>query len=465
MDSDGIVETNISSSYEYGRAIEMQADGQLVAAGFAGIVVSTKGKKVTTQQDGVLVRYNSDGSLDSSLGGDGIQTTDLGSTGDGFWDLEIQGDQKIVAGGYATVNTRRQMAVVRYRPDGSLDTSFDGDGKAFTAFAGTGGATGYAAAIQSDQKILIAGIANNLIFGVARFNSNGSLDTSFGGTGHVVTNFGLPQFAPNGSTIRYEVTALAIQSDGKIIAAGGGAGYFLMARYNPDGTLDSSFDGDGKVVQDVSASSSWGLIGDIAIQPDGRIVAVGGHLFTAQGIVGRYNPDGSLDSSFGNGGLVQHPQFTGTIGEVELQSDGKIVVSGLQDWRVARLNADGSLDTSFAGAGSVVVTSVGDGASLLIQPNDPNVADDDKIVTIGFGDNANNFIVARLNNDGTFDATWGGAAAASASTSTETAIAPAPASGDSSISALDAASIQQLLAEPEANNTWTRKSRFKLLAL
>jgi hypothetical protein len=98
---------------------------------------------------------------------------------------------------------------------------------------------------------------------------------------------------------------------------------------------------------------------------------------------------------------------------------------------------------------------------VLVQP-------DDRIVLIGTDQEPPDhldFVTIRLNSDGSLDTTFGGAAAASASTSTETAIAPAPASGDSSISALDAASIQQLLAEPEANNTWTRKSRFKLLAL
>jgi uncharacterized delta-60 repeat protein len=478
MDGDGIVETNISSSYEYGRAIELQADGQLVAAGFANFVTTTKGNKTISQNDGVLVRYNADGSLDSALSGDGIQTTDLGSTQDGFWDLAIQGDQKIVAAGYANVNNG-QMAVVRYLPNGSLDPSFDADGKAFTSFPGGGrrdthvAAQGFAVGLQPDQKIVVAGRVWNFNtgswrFGVARFNSNGSLDTTFAGTGHVITDFGLPLVGTDGQKIHYEVTAVALQGDGKIIAAGGGVGYFLMARYNADGTLDHSFDGDGLIVRDVNSTSGWGLIGDVALQPDGKIVVVGGHDFTAQGIVARYNPDGSLDSAFGSGGLVQHPHFAGTITNVELQSDGKIVVSGLRDWRASRLNADGSLDTPFAGTGSVLIASGSNGADLVIQPNDPNVPHDDKFVLIAYGENGNNFIVARLNSDGAFDSTWGDSAASASSSSlasTETTVAPPPAGGSRSISALDTAAVQQLFAEPEAKNTWTRKSRFKLFAL
>jgi uncharacterized delta-60 repeat protein len=414
MDGEGIVETNISSSYEYGRAIELQANGRVVAAGFANFV--TKGNH--SANDGVLVRYNSDGSLDSALSGDGIQRADLGSTGGGFLDLTIQGDQKLVAGGHANVNNG-QMAVVRYLPDGSLDTSFDGDGKAFTAFPGGGkrnthlAAQGFAVELQTDEKVVIAGRVWNYAtatwrFGLARFNSNGSLDTTFGGTGQITTDFGLG--------IHHEVSDLAVQSDGKIIAAGGGGGYFVLARYNPNGTLDTSFDGDGKVVHNVSSSSGWGLIGEIALQPDGKIVAGGGHVFTNQGLVARYNPDGSLDPSFGNGGLAQHPHFTAAIGGLGLQSDGRIVVSGLHDWRAGRLNSDGSVDTSFGGMGSVLISSLADGSTQVIQSNDPNSADDDKIILIGSGDGGNSYIVARLNNDGTFDSTWGGAAASASGT-------------------------------------------------
>jgi uncharacterized delta-60 repeat protein len=404
------------------------------------------------------------------LGGDGIQTTDLAS----FWDLAIQGDRKIVAAGSAD----SQMAVVRYLPDGSLDTSFDGDGKAITSFAGGGrrdthvAAQGYAVELQSDQKIVVAGRVWNFNtgawrFGVARFNSNGSLDTSFGGSGQVITDFGLPLVGADGLKNHFEVSALASQPDGKILAAGGGEGYFLIARYNSDGTLDPTFDGDGMLIQDVNSSSSWGLIGDIAFQPDGKILAVGGHDFTAQGIVARYNPDGSLDSSFGSGGLVQHPHFAGTITNVELQSDGRIVVSGLRDWRASRLNADGSLDTSFAGTGSVLIASGANGSDLLIQPNDPSVPDDDKFVLIGYGENGNNFIVARLNSDGSFDSTFGGTAtSASISTLTtsdktaQTAVQAKPGSVSRSVSLFDAASVQQLFAERES--TWTYKSRFKM---
>jgi uncharacterized delta-60 repeat protein len=431
-------------------------------------VTTVKGK-TTNDADGVLVRYNPDGSLDSTLGGDGIQTTSLGSSADSFWDLAVQADQKIVAAGLV-VGNNGQMLVARYLPDGSLDPSFDGDGKAFTSFPGGGrrdthvAAQAYALELQPDQKLVVAGRVWNYTtgkwrFGLARFNSNGSLDTTFGGTGQLTTDFGV-----GGS---YEVSDLALQSDGKVIAAGGGGGHFLLARYNANGTLDSSFDGDGKVVLDASSADGGGVFGGLVIQPDGKIVAVGLQ-YPSQGIVTRFNQDGSLDSSFGNGGLVKYPEIPSALREVELQSDGKIVVSGVYDLRATRLNSDGSIDTSFGGTGTVLISDVINGQDLLVQANDPSTPDDDKIVMIGYGDGGNNFVVARLNSDGTTDTTWGGGADAASSSTVaiaDTTVAPPPAGTGNSISALDAMSIQQLLAEPNSENTWTRKSRFKLLAL
>jgi uncharacterized delta-60 repeat protein len=446
MDGEGIVETNISSLLEYAHAIEMQADGSLVAAGFAQMS-STKIKgKFVTDHDAVLVRYNADGSLDSSFSGDGIQTTQIAGNTDAYSDLVIQPDQRIVGVGYASQGTaHNNFAVVRHLPNGSLDMSFSGDGKAFADFGAQ--AQAFAGKIQADGKIVVVGRAylSPTRFAVARFNADGSLDTSFGSAGKVTTNFGV-----GGAYNQHDANDLVIQPDGKILVAGGGGGYFLIARYNANGTLDTTFDGDGKVAYDTGLGT--GGIADVALQPDGKLITVGRQL------VVRFNSDGSLDSSFGASGIVQHPHITApaTVGAVALQSDGKIVVSGSTDWKASRLNPDGSLDTSFGGTGSVQVVPTGQGRStnLSVQP-------DGKIVMCGYNDSSGNFITARVNSDGTLDTTWGGGAAAASSVT----VAPPPLRDSASISPLDAASVQQLLAEPEAKNTWTRKSRIKLLAL
>jgi uncharacterized delta-60 repeat protein len=434
------------TEYENARDIAQQADGKIVAIGWA----DTDPRKKTSNSDGVLIRYNADGSLDTSFSGDGIQTTNvLGN--DVYWELAVQQDQKIVAMGHAkgtAKNAYLNMAVVRYLPDGSMDSSFSGDGKAFADF-GVATVT-FAGKVQSDGKIVVAGPAflATKQFAVARFNADGSLDTSFGSGGKITTNFGIG--------LGHEPQALLIQPDGKIVVAGLASGQFLLARYNSNGTLDTSFDGDGKVVH--NTGHTFGGISDIALQPDGKIVAAGGGTI---GLVARYNSDGSLDASFGASGVFQHPSLSSYITEVGLQSDGRIVLTGGPDWRASRLNTDGSLDTTFAGTGSVLVAPSAAAFGLLVQP-------DDKIVMVGNDANPGSsgpgtkFISARRNSDGTFDATWGGGAAASASSSS-LATAPPPVGAKSSISALDAASVQQVLAESE--NTWTRKSRIKLLAL
>jgi uncharacterized delta-60 repeat protein len=165
-----------------------------------------------------------------------------------------------------------------------------------------------------------------------------------------------------------------------------------------------------------------------------------------------------VDTSFGNFGVVQHPGIGSNIAGVGIQSDGRIVVIGMTDWKAGRLNLDGSIDTTFGGTGTVQVHSSAMGWNLLVQP-------DDKIVMVGTGSGNNKIVTARLNADGTFDTTWGGGAAASASISMVAGTESTRSDGSNSISALDAASVQQLLAEPDAKNTWTRKSRLKLLAL
>ena len=212
--------------------VVLQADGKIVVAGSAGSSYPVS--------DFMLARYREDGSLDSSFGGDGIVTTDLGGS-DTALAAAVQPDGKIVVGGYS----EGRLAIARYRADGSLDTSFGGDGMATPAVGG--GIRDLA--IQDDGKLVVGGYE-----GLVRFEPDGSLDTSFG-TGGVVTNDALLP------------TAVAIQPDGKIVAAGNG---FTLARYHADGSLDLSFGFGG-----TQTSTILGTWNDIAILPNGKIVAVG----------------------------------------------------------------------------------------------------------------------------------------------------------------------------------------------
>jgi uncharacterized delta-60 repeat protein len=218
--------------------------------------------------DFTLVRYNTNGTLDTTFDSDGKVTTAIGSGTDVAYSVALQSDGKIVVAGYSNNGSNFDFALVRYNTDGSLDTSFDSDGKVTTE-VGSGNDGGESVAIQSDGKIVVAGysyIGSNNDFALARYNTDGTLDTSFDSDGKVTTAIGV--------SVNY-AKSVAIQSDGKIVAAGYNTGSnndLALARYNTDGTLDTSFDSDGKVT---TAIGSNDRAYSVAIQSDGKIVAAG----------------------------------------------------------------------------------------------------------------------------------------------------------------------------------------------
>ena len=202
--------------------------------------------------------------------------TPVGSGDDYGFSVAIQSDSKIVVAGPSHNGSYYDFALVRYNADGSLDTTFDVDGKAIT-HVGSSWYDDYAesVAIQSDGKIVVAGTARVFMddFAVVRFNSDGSLDTSFDPVEHdgkVITDIN------DSSDKGYSV---AIQSDGKIVVAGdsfnGSDDDFAVVRYNVDGSLDTGFDNDGKLVTPIGSSSEEAQ--SVAIQSDGMIVAAGFH--------------------------------------------------------------------------------------------------------------------------------------------------------------------------------------------
>jgi uncharacterized delta-60 repeat protein len=317
----------------------------------AAAAVQPDGKIVvvgTAARDVALARYNADGSLDSSFDGDGKATIDFGGDDHGA-DVAVQPNGKIVVVG----GTVAGFALARYNADGSLDSSFDGDGKLATDFGGSGGAA-YGVALQLDGKIVAVG-QGGAGFAVARYNPDGSLDTSFDGDGKQTTEFASGAAA-----------AVALQSDGKIVAVGRALGDgmdFALARYNADGSLDSTFDGDGKQITAIPFNSDeW--LSDVAIQPDGWLVVVGTDsepniCGCTDLVVGQYTPDGSP------AGLpLTSVSGTDSGAGVALQPDGKIVAAGSAlsdgqgDFLLARYSAIGSPDATFA-AGGMQTTDFG----------------------------------------------------------------------------------------------------------
>ena len=258
-------------------------------------------------------------------------------------DIVLQPDGKIVTGG--GTGTQTDFVVVRQMPGGLLDSTFDGDGKVRTDFGGVQRIHGLV--VQSNGRIVGAGTTGGSTgsgdFALARYRSDDSLDVSFGGDGFVTTDFG-------GNETGWDI---ALQQDGKLVVVGGspgGASDFLLARYNPDGSLDDTFGDDGHVNDDFGATEHAFAV---VVQSDGRIVAAGSG-GSQNFVLARYNSDGSFDESFAGDG-VAHVDFGGVEQAMDLaiQSDDKILAVGLtfhpgtgaRDFAIARLSPDGSLDT------------------------------------------------------------------------------------------------------------------------
>ncbi len=333
----GKVSLTIGSGDERLNAVAVQSDGKIVVGGY------------TNNYDFAILRYNTNGTLDTTFDGDGIVTTDFFSNTDQIRALAIQSDGKIVAAGYTfTGSGYSNIAVARYNTNGSLDTTFDTDGKQTVEFVAFQSNVASAMAIQPDGKIVLAGYAGTTPnFAVVRLTTAGALDTTFDTDGKLLIDMGSNDNA----------TAVAVQSDGKIVI-GGLSNDFSIARVNANGSLDTTFDSDGKVFTSVTAGSD--SLYSILIQGDGKIVAAGGggNGGSSDFALARYNANGSLDTTFDGDGIVV-TDFAGDYDNAfaaALQPDGKIVAAGwayngTTEYGVARYNTDGSLDTSFDGDG------------------------------------------------------------------------------------------------------------------
>jgi uncharacterized delta-60 repeat protein len=293
---EGDIPTDIGpeGSEDAALAMLIQPDNRIVLAGGSG-------------QAFALARYEADGPLDASFGGgDGIVVTDVTPGAfDHIHGLALQSDGKIIAAGHDEAFPDADFALARYTTAGILDATFGVDGIVHTDLGGTDD-FGYATAIGLADTIIVAGSADDFgdtDFAVVRYLANGTLDSTFGGDGIVVTDFG-PNF------FGAEAYAVAVLADGRVVVAGtalnaiNGTFDFVLARYEADGDLDPTFSGDGLVVTDFGLDET---ATSLQIQPDGKIVVAGfgDPIFDIDFIIARYNSDGSLDSAFGDG-----PVFT-----------------------------------------------------------------------------------------------------------------------------------------------------------
>jgi uncharacterized delta-60 repeat protein len=377
--------------------LAVQNDGKIVAVG------STQ-HPTTFDDQFALARYARDGSLDASFGTGGKVTTEFGGTTNFATAAAIQRDGKIVAAGGAASDrpTGADIALARYNADGTLDGSFGVGGKVVTDF-GLTHEWAEGLAIQPDGKLVVVGSTRPFgpydqhppDFALARYNPDGSLDTTFDGDGKASTAFTLG-WSDRGN-------AVALAPDGKIVAAGwgtpdgvSGPGVIDVARYNADGSLDASFDGDGKVV---SAPGMDNGAFAVVVQPNGRIVVAGFVEFDLALV--RYTAGGSLDSTFGLEGVARSPygRFAGAQDLVR-QPDGKLVAAGSVSpastdlnevaFAVARFERSGEHDKSFHGGAISTDFGAYDVAQALA------LQEGGKIVAGGFS--------ARVENGGTITA-------------------------------------------------------------
>ena len=335
--------------WDQARDVAIQTDGRIVTAGFT--------QTLNNNDDFAVARFTAAGALDQTFGIGGKVVSDFFSGSDQANALVVQADGKILVTGFARTSTFTDFALARHNSDGSLDGSFGIDGKVTTSFTGAN-TQARDIALQSDGKIVVGGILNrgpgaSYTFALTRYFQDGTLDTTFGTNGWVTTNFYAENdnFEPSD-----QLSAIAIQEDGAIVALGStlppnGFGEFAAVRYQPNGTLDRTFGSQGKRTIDFFGSSDGGR--GIAIQPDGKIVVVGLVFNPSKAKsefgIARLNLNGDLDAEFGTAGRVTDDfnALSAAASCVIVQPDSKIVVAGAAEFR--RRN-DAYADDAFAAA-------------------------------------------------------------------------------------------------------------------
>jgi uncharacterized delta-60 repeat protein len=410
----GKVTSAFGSGIDRAYSVIQQSDGKLVMAG-----VSHNG----SNNDFALVRYNSDGSLDTAFSDDGQLSTALGLGADMATSVIQQADGKLVVAGDSKNGIYPTFALVRYNSDGSLDRAFSGDGKLTTAIGAEG--AGVSSVIQqADGKLVAAGFSSagsRSDFALARYSTNGALDTTFNTTGKVTTVFYDSRGLDNARSVIQQL-------DGRLVVGGyssnGSQSDFALARYNTDGTLDTAFNGSGRITTAIGSMSDGAS--SVIQQVDGHLIAAG---FSTNGINGsqsdfalaRYNTDGTLDTAFNGSGKITTEIFDGSTEmspstemarSVIQQMDGKLVAAGYYHgnfpdnfFALVRYNKNGMLDTTFNSDGKVItrVGSVNGQAYSLIQQRDG------RLVAAGFSSNGNDsdFALVRYNTDGAMDIGFG----------------------------------------------------------
>ena len=356
----GFVSATVNNGVASGWAtdVAVQSDGK--------IVVTAESANVENPEvwDSYVLRFDQNGILDPSFGNGGVVRFRFSAAVHEWINVvAIQSDGKILVAGKGDNIT----TVVRLKPDGSFDPSFGTAGKTNFTLVSRKWAVPYSIRVQADGRIVLGLNSDNSAFGFVRLTSNGAFDSTFNGTGKLLISGG------KGSATAALID-LVIQPDGKYVASGmlpssskGSTSQFALVRVNPNGSLDTTFGSGGKVV--TNFGGTWSAARNLAVLPDGKIVAGGDWL--SSGTVGnqsyvfaRYLANGQLDTTFGAGGksLISSPNFRRMLG-IAIQDDGRIVGSGWDrnpnttdgNFLIVRINPNGDLDPDF-GTGGITIT-------------------------------------------------------------------------------------------------------------
>jgi uncharacterized delta-60 repeat protein len=383
--------TSTGVSQNYGEDIIVQPDGKIVI-----VVASFRSTDTSFTQ---LARYNANGTLDNTFGTAGKVKTAIG-TGFTAGSIALQTDGKMIAVG--------ANSLARYKSNGSLDSTFNRNGTVTTQFVPNKDGSVGVVTLQSDGKIVVGGaVTNSSTTGsrsmlLARYNTNGSLDSTFGTKGIAIQTFGTDK--------QQEISSIAVQSDNKILACG----FVIVSqspvwqmdlgliRYTTNGILDASFGASGVVnIANINPVSVKSL-------SNGKILVAGSGFGSNTGlfVLYRFNANGSLDATFGtNGKITTAFSAQAFVNDMLVQKDGKIVLLGLNDYNgtnpsiaLARYSTEGVLDNTFGTNGKASIPS--------ILPEEwyrkLGIQSDGKLVASGWtltrSSNTANYMVMRLNN-------------------------------------------------------------------
>jgi uncharacterized delta-60 repeat protein len=431
-------------------AAALQSDGKVVAAGINYGIDNT---------GFAIARFFQNGSLDYTFGTNGIIRVKYFSRSDAeALSVAIQSDGKIIVGGYSQFEPRSSYSffiIARYQPNGAVDSSFATDGVAYIYFHYLKNEA-HSLVIQPDGKIIAAGVSNNGsvdLFAVARLNTNGDVDSTFGINGQTITAIGTSDerihtaaLQKNGkivvagynNVVRYTENgtqdstfgtngiaylpwlfceSMAILNDGRIIAGGYSDNQFTIACLTENGIPDSTFGTNGIKESIIGLTSE---ITSLRIQPDGKILAAGNAYFEAPTnflALARYNINGDPDNDFGTNGIVtrQIGTWSNNISSVLLHPNGNIIVAGssnydrkYQHFSLTRFNATGNIDPSFGTNGS----AEGEIGTTQSAINSIAIQSDGKIVAAGTTSvnpdrTGSNIALIRYNHDGAIDPSFG----------------------------------------------------------